>query len=131
MTYGAVRVWLQLEGLAAFCASLWLYSQSQSGWLVFALLFLVPDLSLLGHLAGPRAGAAVYNLVHSYTLPLGLLLVGLGADGVLAPLALIWTAHISLDRLVGFGLKYPTGFSDTHLGRIGWAQPPRHRSVPS
>ena len=30
-------------------------------------------------------------------------------------------AHTGMDRAVGYGLKYPTGFSDTHLGRIGRA----------
>ena len=34
-------------------------------------------------------------------------------------MAAIWTAHIAMDRALGYGLKLPTGFTDTHLGRIG------------
>lgn len=83
------------------------------------MLLLAPDVSLLGYLAGPRVGAVTYNLFHSYPLP-----AALGALGLLwgAPLAvavaLVWLAHIGIDRLVGYGLKYPTGSKDTHLGRV-------------
>jgi hypothetical protein len=123
MTHGAVRVWLKLEGLIALAVALWFYSQSPGGWALFAWLFLVPDLSLAAYFAGPRAGAAAYNLVHSYSLPLGLLLLGTAVAHGLVPLALIWLAHISFDRLLGFGLQYPTGVGETHLGRIGRRRP--------
>ena len=43
------------------------------------------------------------------------------ARRLLQALALIWIAHIGLDRALGYGLKYATGFGDTHLGRIGRA----------
>ena len=51
-------------------------------WGVFALLFLVPDISLLGYLRpANKTSAAFYNLVHSYVLPLGLgLLPGSGVE---------------------------------------------------
>jgi Domain of unknown function (DUF4260) len=123
MTHGAVRMWLKLEGLAALVVALWFYAQHPGGWTRFALLFFAPDLAFLAYLAGPRAGAAAYNLVHSYSLPLGLLLLGTTmADDVLIRLALIWVAHLSCDRLLGFGLQYPTGVSETHLGRSGLAR---------
>jgi len=126
MTHGAVRLWLRLEGLAALIVSLWFYARYPGGWLLFVLLFLTPDLSLLVYLAGPRAGAIVYNLAHSYTLPLGVLLMGISRGSVFVQLALIWTAHISFDRLIGFGLQYPTGVGETHLGRIGRAEISNH-----
>jgi uncharacterized protein DUF4260 len=126
MTHGAVRLWLRLEGLAALIVSLWLYARYPGGWLLFALLFLTPDLSLLAFVAGPRAGAIVYNMMHSYTLPLGVLLMSIGRGSVFVQLPLIWTAHISFDRLIGFGLQYPTGLGETHLGRIGRAQMSNH-----
>jgi ABC-type phosphate/phosphonate transport system permease subunit len=91
---------------------------------LFALLFLLPDLSMLGYLAGPRIGARVYNVAHSYLVPLGI-----GALGLLValpfalPLALIWAAHIAFDRALGFGLKYEAGFGFTHLGRVGRQDP--------
>ena len=118
MTHGAVRLWLRLEGLAALIVSLCFYARYPGGWLLFTLLFLTPDLSLFVYPAGPRTGAIVYNIMHSYTLPIGVLLLGIGRGSVFVQLALIWMAHISFDRLIGFGLQYPTGTGETHLGRI-------------
>jgi hypothetical protein len=120
---GAVRAWLRAEGLAALALSVTLYWVLGAGWLWFALLFLLPDLSFAGYLAGPRIGAMAYNLAHTYVLPLVLLAAMLILElGRPAPLVLIWTAHIGLDRALGFGLKYPTAFADTHLSRVGERQ---------
>lgn len=100
-------------------AALALYFHAGYGWLALVLLFLAPDLSMLGYLAGPRLGALTYDVVHTYALPVALGLVGvLGDVGLASQLALIWLAHIGLDRLFGYGLKYPTGFKDTHLQRV-------------
>ncbi len=110
---------IRLEGLAAAVLAAVVYSRISGSWLVFLLLFLVPDLSMLGYLAGPRVGSAIYNLVHTYLAP-----ILLGAYGVftqralILSLALILFAHIGIDRLLGFGLKYPSGFKDTHLQRL-------------
>ncbi len=89
-------------------------------WLMFALLLLAPDLSMLGYLAGPRFGAFSYNLAHTLIVPLALGAVAWLAGNPLGQqLALIWIAHIALDRALGYGLKLPASFRDTHLGRIG------------
>jgi hypothetical protein len=117
---GTVRVWLRLEGLAVFALALLLYQRGDHSWLLFALLFLAPDLSFAGYLAGSRIGAWAYNTVHSYVGPL-LLVVVLLSIGEAPAIALIWCAHIGFDRLLGYGLKYPTGFGHTHLGRMGRA----------
>ena len=111
---------LRLEGAAAFAAAIALYAHGGFSWLVFAAMFLAPDLSMLAYLAGPRSGAAGYNAVHAYVLPLPLLAAGFmtGAPALTAG-TLIWIAHIGFDRALGYGLKYATGFGDTHLGRIG------------
>ncbi|MBO9515774.1 MAG: DUF4260 domain-containing protein [Variovorax sp.] len=121
---GGVRMLLRLEGLAVLLVSVAAYAQLGAPWGAFAMLFLVPDLSFLGYLAGPRAGAATYNLAHSYVGPAALLALG-AAGGVPVALAtaLVWSAHIGLDRLLGYGLKYASGFAATHLGRIGPADP--------
>lgn len=117
---GSVRVWLRLEGLAVLAASLFFYQRQSASWLLLAVLFFAPDLFMLGYLTGPRIGAAMYNIVHSYLLPLALLLMAiLTAHPALIPYALIWTAHIGFDRSLGYGLKYPSAFGDTHLGRLG------------
>lgn len=115
-----VRLWLRAEGLTVFILSVWLYVRLDAGWPLFAWLCLVPDVSFAGYLAGRRVGAIVYNVAHSYVLPLQLALIA-GATGQvrILPIVMIWTAHIGLDRTLGYGLKYPAAFGDTHLGRIG------------
>lgn len=109
---------LRVEGAALLLASVALYWVNGGSWLLFVLLLLTPDLSMLGHLAGVRKGAVVYNVFHAYPLPAALALFGVFSGSAMAlSLALIWLAHIGVDRIVGYGLKYPTGFKDTHLNR--------------
>jgi hypothetical protein len=117
--YSLPGLLLRLEGAAFFAAALLLYRSFPFSWLAFFLLLLLPDLTMLGYLWGHRAGSVLYNLGHTYILPLGLGGVSLWLGfmpGVQA--AIIWLAHIGLDRLVGYGLKYPTDFKDTHLSRV-------------
>ena len=110
---------IRLEGLAAAVLAAVVYSRISGSWLVFVLLFLVPDLSMLGYLAGPRTGSAIYNIVHTYLAPILLGAYGVFTQGALIlSLALILFAHIGIDRLLGFGLKYPSGFRDTHLQQL-------------
>ena len=85
----------------------------------FALLFFAPDLSMLGYLWKLRVGAACYNAIHTYLAPLALYLVLYGSQRVeFAWLCLIWGAHIGLDRVLGYGLKFDTAFRDTHLQKL-------------
>jgi hypothetical protein len=109
-----------MEGAALLLSALLGYSWCGQPWWLLAALILVPDASMLGYLASPRAGAAIYNAAHSTIAPL-LLLSGsvLLDDRATSGLALIWLAHIGFDRALGYGLKYVSGFSDTHLGRLG------------
>ncbi len=117
---GPVRVTLRLEGAAMFAASVALYIHAGFSWPLFAVLFLAPDLAMLGYLLGPRPGAAAYNVAHTYALALPFALAGLFMERpVVLAVALIWVAHIGFDRALGYGLKYSSGFGDTHLGRIG------------
>jgi hypothetical protein len=109
---------LRIEGGAMLATTLVCYQETHSRWIVFAALLLVPDLSLAGYLGGVKIGATVYNLVHTLTGPL--VLIGYSIFAMhfwLLPYGLIWTAHIGMDRMLGFGLKYPTRFNDTHLQR--------------
>jgi hypothetical protein len=117
---GGVRAVLRLEGLAVLAAAIAFYGHCGFAWPVFALFFLAPDLSMLAYAAGPRIGAAAYNVAHTETLAIALTAVGLagGVSGAAAG-GLIWIAHIGFDRALGYGLKYSTGFRDTHLSRTG------------
>lgn len=120
---GGPRRLLQLEGLVVAVVAIGTYfTATQLPWQMFAWLFLVPDLSFFGYLAGPSLGAKAYNTMHSYVGPLALL--GLGATighDVATGVALIWTGHIGVDRLFGYGLKYSSAFGHTHLGLLGKA----------
>lgn len=121
MTGGVLgpRVLLRLEGVAVLAgAAVWYWALGGSWW-VFALGFLLPDLSLLGYLVTDRVGAGLYNLVHTYAGPVLLgALAALSASHVLGLAALIWGAHLGFDRLLGLGLKYPAGRRETHLHRV-------------
>ncbi len=117
---GGVRHWLRAEGLAVLVLVLWLYARGRHSWIVLLALFFAPDLAFVGYVAGPRAGALAYNALHSYVGPVVAAVVALGS-GQPPVVALIWAAHIGFDRFLGYGLKYPSAFGDTHLGQIGRA----------
>jgi hypothetical protein len=110
---------LQAEGVAVFAAALALYVDADFSILALVLLFLAPDLAFLVFLINPRAGAIAYDLVHIEVWP-----IVLGAYGVLAgeqlpvQIALIWLAHLGLDRAVGYGLRYPDAPGESHLDRV-------------
>jgi hypothetical protein len=108
---------LRLEALLGLIASVIGYSTLHGSWLLFALLFLGPDVALLGYLLPQRRIAtALYNATHSYAGPAILALMALQWHSHFsAQLAILWIAHIAFDRLLGFGLKYPQAFKPTHI----------------
>jgi hypothetical protein len=115
-----VRPWLRAEGLAALVAGLALYGWLGGPWLAVIPLLLLPDASAVGYLRDARLGAFGYNLVHNWALGLGVLGLGLATDSTaIAVAGAILIAHTGMDRAMGYGLKLPTSFQDTHLGRIG------------
>ena len=117
---GGPKFLLRAEGLMVLGLVVVLFWRGGYSWVLFAVLFLVPDISMLGYLINPKVGAMTYNAVHNYIGAVLLALVGLIADNrICAAISLIWAAHIGFDRLLGYGLKYPTAFGDTHLGSIG------------
>ena len=97
-----------------------LYGWLGGPWLLVIPLLLLPDISAIGYLRDPRLGAFTYNLVHNWAFGLGLLGLGLAAGSTpIAILGIVAIAHVGMDRAVGYGLKLPTSFQDTHLGRMG------------
>jgi hypothetical protein len=114
---------LRAEGAVVLIVSVAAYHELNGSWLLFFLLILWPDLFMAGYLANVRLGAALYNLAHTYAWPL---LLGAAAafehwhSALL--FALIWTTHIGMDRMLGYGLKYATFFKDTHLQRVASSQ---------
>ena len=109
---GGLRTLLRLEGLTLFAGMTLLYAVWGGYWWIYVILFLAPDLSFLGYLAGPRVGAVVYNAAHSYMAPMTLMTAGFALTSPLTlSIALIWLAHIGIDRALGYGLKYQAGFA--------------------
>jgi hypothetical protein len=111
-----VKIVLRIEGLVLCVATAVLYAKFGLSWGLFALLWLLPDLSMLGYFGGKRIGAFFYNAAHTTIAPALLALVSMVVGwhaGV--PVALIWANHIGFDRLMGYGLKTVKGFKFTHL----------------
>ena len=119
MKISGPQLLLRLEGFGVLVAAGWAYHAGGFAWWKFGALFLAPDLAMIGYAWGPKSGAVTYNVAHTYVAVGGLWLLGhwLGMPGAL-PVCLIWLAHIGFDRLLGYGLKYPGAFRDTHLGRL-------------
>jgi uncharacterized protein DUF4260 len=111
---------LKLEELLLLGLAIFLFSRLDYGWGWYALLFLAPDLSMLGYLANPRLGAWTYNLIHHKALAVAVYLLGsVLSVPWLSLVGTILLGHSSLDRVFGYGLKYPDAFQNTHLGVIG------------
>ena len=125
MVVGTPRRWLRLEGMVLLAAALIAYSTTDQPWWLLALTLLLPDLTMTGYLGGPGLGSRLYNLGHSTPLPAATVALGWWQDkSVVVALGLVWLAHIGLDRLLGYGLKYSDHFQHTHLGRLGRSAAP-------
>ena len=115
-----MKTLLKLEDLAELVLALVVFAHLPYAWWVLPALFLLPDLSMLGYLAGPRVGAFTYNLAHHKALAVTVGLIGVvlhEPNWQLAGTVLFF--HIAFDRLLGYGLKYATSFKETHLGQLG------------
>lgn len=114
---------LRLDALAVAAMVITAFALTGGNWWIFALLILAPDLAMVGLALGETTGARIYNWAHSYTLPIILGAAGyFGGPLWLLHVALIWAAHIAIDRAIGYGLKYPGNIHHTHLGVMGRAK---------
>jgi hypothetical protein len=120
MTNGAVAIILRAEQVAIFATGAVVWLAKGGPPLLLIPAWLAVDLSMVGYLAGPRVGSITYNAAHNLVLPRALLGLGWWTDsGWLMLAGGVFITHIGLDRALGYGLKLPTDFRDTHLGRIG------------
>lgn len=111
---------LKLEEAALFGFSIYLFGQTPFEWWWYPALLLAPDLSALGYVFGPKAGAAAYNFFHHKALALVVLITGWYFSHQWMELSgIILLGHASMDRMLGYGLKFPDDFKHTHLGWIG------------
>ena len=117
-----MKTLLKLEELFLFGLSIFFFSKLDYAWWVYPALLFTPDLSMLGYLVNTQVGAATYNFIHFKALGIGIFIVGVFlASQPLQLAGLILFGHSSMDRVLGYGLKYPDAFKHTHLGTIGEA----------
>ena len=113
---GAPRWWLGLEGLVVLAGALIAFAVVRQPWWLVPAGILVPDIAMTGYAAGTRLGAHLYNVAHTTLLPAVMLGAGYWqADRLVMALALVWLAHIGMDRLLGMGPQVQRPFR-THLG---------------
>jgi hypothetical protein len=119
--FGVPLKLLRLEGFAWFILTLFLFHYFEGSWWLFIALFFVPDIGLAGYFFNSKIGALVYNVFHSEIGPVILAGTGVILDSsFVINLSIIWLCHINFDRMLGIGLKFPTGFKETHLGAISF-----------
>jgi multisubunit Na+/H+ antiporter MnhB subunit len=110
---------LKAEELLMFIATLIIFPFLGYSWWWFAALILTPDVGMIGYLANTKVGAITYNLTHHKAIAV---IVGLAGyyfnNNELQLAGLIMFSHSSLDRILGYGLKHPDNFKNTHLGKI-------------
>jgi len=111
---------LKIEELAQFVFGIFLFSRLSFEWWWFPLLILTPDIGMIGYLFNTKTGAWIYNLFHHKGVGVFLMLIGFYfKNETLSLIGIILFSHSSLDRIFGYGLKYPDSFHKTHLGEIG------------
>ncbi len=114
---------IQLEEVGLFFLGIVMFSQLSFAWWWFLVLILAPDVSMIGYAFGNKAGAVSYNFFHHRGIAVLIYLLGVIATNQgLQLIGIILFAHASLDRMLGYGLKYEKGFKYTHLGEIGKKQ---------
>lgn len=119
----SIARWVRADAAVLLVITLWVVTTTSSSWIWFWVLFLTPDLSMIGYVFGPRVGAVTYNAGHLYAWPAGLLAAGVAYHASFATTAaLSWIAHIAFDNVVGYGLKLPISFEQTVYGPIGKAR---------
>ena len=114
---------IQLEEAAMFLFGIFLFNQLSFSWWLFPALIFLPDISMFGYAAGNKTGAVIYNIFHHKAIALIVYVAGFYFyNEPMMFIGIILFSHSSMDRFFGYGLKYFTGFSDTHLGKIGKAK---------
>ena len=114
------KIWLNTEELLMFLFSLFLFQQIDLSWWWYVGLFFVPDISFLAYVINPLIGAYAYNILHHKGIMLAFYIIGLTTGSIwFTAVGIIFFGHSCFDRIMGYGLKMPESFQETHLGRIG------------
>ena len=111
---------IKLEEFGLFLFGIYLFNQLDYAWWWFLVLILTPDFSMIGYFFGNKSGAFLYNLVHHKGIAILVYFAGIYfSNNSIQLTGIILFAHSSMDRMMGYGLKYEMGFKFTHLGEIG------------
>jgi hypothetical protein len=111
---------IKLEEFGLFLFGIYLFNQLDYAWWFFLVLILAPDFSMIGYAFSNKFGAFLYNLVHHRAIAIMIYLAGVYfSNNFIQLTGIILFSHSSMDRMLGYGLKYETGFKYTHLGEIG------------
>ncbi len=114
-----VKFILKLESLCIFLSSLFVYHYLNESWILFFLLFFLPDLSMVMYIFNKKTGAVFYNLFHTYLWSFLLVIIGfIIKNNLVISFGVVYASHISFDRMIGYGLKYSDSFKNTHLSKI-------------
>lgn len=110
---------LKMEEAALFAFSIFLFNETSFAWWWYPALLLVPDVGMVGYLVNTRVGALTYNISHHKGIAVVLYMIGWVAisEGI-ALAGIIMLGHASMDRVLGYGLKFPDSFKNTHLGKL-------------
>lgn len=111
---------LRIEEFCMLLLGTFLFSKLSIDWWWFLILFLTPDIGMLGYLKDSKLGAITYNLLHHKGIAIILYLTGIILKNeILQFIGLLIFSHASFDRMLGYGLKFKDNFNNTHLGKIG------------
>lgn len=118
-----MKILLKTEAVGILVLSLLFFSMTSFPWWYFPALILLPDISMAGYIKNPKTGALIYNIFHHQGVAAVIISAGWIWDSTLLILVgSILLGHSALDRIFGYGLKYPDSFHHTHLGKIGPAR---------
>jgi len=114
-----MKTQIKLEEVAMFGFSIYLFAITSFNWWIFPVLILLPDLGMIGYSINTRFGAITYNLTHHKGIAMVALVAGWHLQmPELHLMGIILFGHASMDRVFGYGLKYPDNFKHTHLGQL-------------
>lgn len=115
-----MKTTLKVEEAAQFILGILVFCQLDFAWWWFPALILLPDIGMVGYAFNTQIGARIYNIFHNKAIAIALYLTGIYlANPIMSLIGIILFSHSALDRIFGYGLKYPDNFKNTHLGKIG------------
>jgi len=82
-------------------------------------MLFVPDIAIVFYKINSIIGGIAYNIIHTYTIPIALIAINhiFWQISIIQAICIIWMSHISMDRFIGYGLKYES-FKETHIQKL-------------